>query len=171
MVSFPPVSPPKPYTPPLFTHMRHMPSPSHSSRFHHPHNIGWGHYWYTFIELIFTKLTLPQKTYINISYEELREKSTVCLVFNTNVTNSSWRKNWNDRFLKLSLESQHKEKPACHKPSSIFVAAHTKLWCKCQFSAQIAYSVAIYEAKHDLKTQRKAHVARGCWPQGYHHNL
>ena len=26
------------YTP-LLTHTRHMPSPSHSSRFHHPHNI------------------------------------------------------------------------------------------------------------------------------------
>ena len=23
-------------------HTRHMPSPSHSSRFYHPHNIGWG---------------------------------------------------------------------------------------------------------------------------------
>ena len=34
--------PPRPYTPPLLTHMRHMPSPSHSSRFYHPHNIGWG---------------------------------------------------------------------------------------------------------------------------------
>jgi len=28
--------------PPLLTHTRHMPSPSHSSRFYHPHNIGWG---------------------------------------------------------------------------------------------------------------------------------
>jgi len=28
--------------PPLLTYMRHMPSPSHSSRFYHPHNIGWG---------------------------------------------------------------------------------------------------------------------------------
>ena len=26
--------------PPLLTHTRHMPSPSHSSRFYHPHNIG-----------------------------------------------------------------------------------------------------------------------------------
>ena len=40
--SFPPASPPRPYTPPLLTHTRHMPSPSHSSRFYHPHNIGWG---------------------------------------------------------------------------------------------------------------------------------
>ena len=36
MVSFPPVSLPRPYTPPLLTHTRHMPSPSHSSRFYHP---------------------------------------------------------------------------------------------------------------------------------------
>ena len=27
---------------PLLTHTRHMPSPSHSSPFYHPHNIGWG---------------------------------------------------------------------------------------------------------------------------------
>ena len=40
--SFTPVFPPRPYTPPppLLTHTRHMPSPSHSSRFYHPHNIG-----------------------------------------------------------------------------------------------------------------------------------
>ena len=37
---FSPVSPPTPYTPPLLTHTGHMPSPSHSSRFYHPHNIG-----------------------------------------------------------------------------------------------------------------------------------
>ena len=40
VVSFPPVSPPRPYKHPLLTHTRHMPSPSHSSRFYHPHNIG-----------------------------------------------------------------------------------------------------------------------------------
>ena len=28
------------YTPPLLTHTRHMPSPSHYSRFYHLHNIG-----------------------------------------------------------------------------------------------------------------------------------
>ena len=38
--SFPPVSPTSPYTRPLLTHTRHMPSQSHSSRFYHPHNIG-----------------------------------------------------------------------------------------------------------------------------------
>ena len=37
-----PVSPPRPYTPPLLTHTRNMPNPSHSSLFYHPHNIGWG---------------------------------------------------------------------------------------------------------------------------------
>ena len=31
-----------PIHPPLLTHTSHMPSPSHSSRFYHPHNIGWG---------------------------------------------------------------------------------------------------------------------------------
>ena len=31
-----------PIHPPLLTHMCHMPSPSHSSQFYHPHNIGWG---------------------------------------------------------------------------------------------------------------------------------
>ena len=36
MVSFPPVSLPRPYTPPLLTHTRHMPSPSHSSWFLSP---------------------------------------------------------------------------------------------------------------------------------------
>ena len=34
--------PTRPYTPPLLPHTRHIPSPSHSSRFYHPHNIGWG---------------------------------------------------------------------------------------------------------------------------------
>ena len=31
-----------PIHPPLLAHTRHMPSPSHSSWFYHPHNIGWG---------------------------------------------------------------------------------------------------------------------------------
>ena len=31
-----------PIHPPLLPHTGHMPSPSHSSRFYHPHNIGWG---------------------------------------------------------------------------------------------------------------------------------
>ena len=42
MVSFPTVSPPRSYTPPLLTHTPHIPSLSHSSRFYHPHNIGRG---------------------------------------------------------------------------------------------------------------------------------
>jgi len=41
-VSFPPISPPRPYTHPLLTHTRHMPSLSYYSRFYYPHNIGWG---------------------------------------------------------------------------------------------------------------------------------
>ena len=31
-----------PIHPPLLAHTRHKPSPSHSSRFYHPHNTGWG---------------------------------------------------------------------------------------------------------------------------------
>ena len=31
-----------PIHPPLLPHTRHMSNPSHSSRFYHPHNIGWG---------------------------------------------------------------------------------------------------------------------------------
>ena len=31
-----------PIHPPILNHTRHMPSPSHSSAFYHPHNIGWG---------------------------------------------------------------------------------------------------------------------------------
>ena len=31
-----------PIHPPLLTHKRHMPSPSHYSWFYHPHDIGWG---------------------------------------------------------------------------------------------------------------------------------
>ena len=31
-----------PTRPPLLPHMRHMPCPSHSSRFYHLHNNGWG---------------------------------------------------------------------------------------------------------------------------------
>ena len=31
-----------PIRPTFLTHTRHMPSPSHSSRFYRPHNIGWG---------------------------------------------------------------------------------------------------------------------------------
>ena len=40
--SFPTVSPPRPYTPPVLTHTRYMPSPSNSSRFYHSYNTGWG---------------------------------------------------------------------------------------------------------------------------------
>ena len=40
MVSFPQVSPPEPCAP--LPHTRHMPRPSQSSRFYHPHNIRKG---------------------------------------------------------------------------------------------------------------------------------
>ena len=38
-----------PMHPLLLNHTRHMPSPSHSSRFYHPHNIGWGNYWHKYV--------------------------------------------------------------------------------------------------------------------------
>ena len=41
-----------PIHPPLLTHTRHMPSPSHSSRFYHPHNIGWS-VLHTILKLFF----------------------------------------------------------------------------------------------------------------------
>ena len=34
-----------PIHPPLLTHKRHMPSPSHFSRFYHLHNFGWVHFF------------------------------------------------------------------------------------------------------------------------------
>jgi len=39
---FPSGFPPRPYTPPLHPHTRHIPCQSHSSRFYQPHNIGGG---------------------------------------------------------------------------------------------------------------------------------
>ena len=42
VVSIPQVSPPKPCIHISFPHTCHMPRPSHSSRFDHPNNIGWG---------------------------------------------------------------------------------------------------------------------------------
>ena len=41
IVSFSHVTPPKPCICFFTTHTRYMPSPSHSSRFGHPNNIGW----------------------------------------------------------------------------------------------------------------------------------
>ena len=59
MVSFPPVSQPRPYTPPLLTHTRHMPSPSHSSRFYNPHNIGLGEVYKSFSSSLCNLLHSP----------------------------------------------------------------------------------------------------------------
>ena len=60
MVSFPPVSLPRTFTPPS-PHPRHMPSPSHSSRFYHPHNIGWG------VQIIY--LLVMQSSYIILCFK------------------------------------------------------------------------------------------------------
>jgi len=79
--SFPPVSPARPYTPPLLTHTRHRPSPSHSSRFYHPHNhhskIGYEMWYkkirkrsvtkinnYSYIILAFMSTTTTKKTMV-----------------------------------------------------------------------------------------------------------
>jgi len=39
------------------------------------------------------------------------------------------------------------------------------------FSSNIVLSGYLILAKNNLKNQGKAHVARGCWPQGYYHYL
>ena len=41
-----------PIHPPLLTHTRHMPSPSHSYGFYHTHNIGWGVQIFKITELL-----------------------------------------------------------------------------------------------------------------------
>ena len=43
---------------PELTHTRHMPNPSHSSRFYHPHNFGWGVQILTFQVPIFISLCM-----------------------------------------------------------------------------------------------------------------
>ena len=48
------------YTPPLLTHTRHMTSPSHSSRFYHPHNIGWG------VQIIQLLVMQSRKKHLNL---------------------------------------------------------------------------------------------------------
>ena len=48
-----------PIHPPLLTHTRHMPCPSHSSRFYHPHNIGWG-----LILLVFPRIIILIQVHI-----------------------------------------------------------------------------------------------------------
>ena len=47
-----------PIQPPLLTHTRHMPNPSHSSRFYHPHNFGllWKQKTEIFDRLIWSEL-------------------------------------------------------------------------------------------------------------------
>ena len=47
-----------PIRPPLLTHTRHMPSPSHFSRFYHPHNIGFKVTYCRFIRCSFYLRTI-----------------------------------------------------------------------------------------------------------------
>ena len=51
-----------PTHPPLLAYTRHMPSPSHSSRFYHPHNTGWG----VQITELFVMQSPPFPHYLNI---------------------------------------------------------------------------------------------------------
>jgi hypothetical protein len=64
VVSFPQVSPPKPYTRLFPPHPLYMPRPSHSSRFYHPHNN--------------TNILKHQKCY-NISHSDSTQRHAVCL--------------------------------------------------------------------------------------------
>ena len=82
-----------PIRPPLLAHTRHMPSPSHSSRFYHPHNIGWGvpiillfSYFiyiriYSFIHLHFDTVSKPDyrisNYYTNVNYEWIWKNAAV----------------------------------------------------------------------------------------------
>ena len=56
-----------PIRPPLLTHTRHMPSPSHSSRFYHPYSIGWD--VYSLRNLLSLHVSLPNpSTYLPFSH-------------------------------------------------------------------------------------------------------
>jgi hypothetical protein len=48
---------------------------------------------------------------------------------------------------------------------------HKNLMQMIIFCSNIVISGYLILAKNDLKNQGKAHVARGCWPQGYCHYL
>ena len=63
-LGLPPVSPARPYTPPLLAHTSHMPSPSHCSRFYHPHNIGWALYLQYFMCYVCISETLLNLCFI-----------------------------------------------------------------------------------------------------------
>jgi hypothetical protein len=45
---------------PLLAHTRHMPSPSHSSPFYHPHNIGWA------VQIMFTLSYFYIRKFMNL---------------------------------------------------------------------------------------------------------
>jgi len=60
----------------LLTHTRHMPNPSHSSRFYHPHNIGW-------ISL-YVPLTVNAPCKVLRSFNSIRERcGTIKLNYTT----------------------------------------------------------------------------------------
>jgi len=70
-----------PIHPPLLTHTRHMPSPSHSSRFYNPDNIGWG------VQIIDNvALSLINRLPLNSNY--------ILTLVHASVTHLSWTNNW-----------------------------------------------------------------------------
>ena len=71
--SFSPISPTRPYTPPLLTRRRHMPSPSHSSRFYHP----LGTYIYIYI---YTHTYVHTLMFYNIRSFIVRSQHNKCHV-------------------------------------------------------------------------------------------
>ena len=57
-----------PIHPPLLTHTRHMPSPSHSSRFYHPHKYTltlFNVYWFSTTTKVFEGASVLRYTYIS----------------------------------------------------------------------------------------------------------
>ena len=64
-----------PIRPPLLTHTRHMPSPSHSSRFCHPHNIEWG----VLISEIYFEIRSVNKLFVEYKFSSFCSYSTFCL--------------------------------------------------------------------------------------------
>ena len=65
-----------PIHPPLLTRTRHMPSPSHSSRIYHPHNIGWA------VQIIWLTFTFTiRKSVIFIAKVSIHGAFTITLQF------------------------------------------------------------------------------------------
>jgi len=78
-----------PIHPPLLIHTRHMPSPSHYSRFYHPHNIGWG------VQIIYLLVIQPPPFRLYGKYAKLHLwlglfYLSVCLYACKNSVDAEW---------------------------------------------------------------------------------